>query len=99
MVRYLFEWDPAKERANIRKHRISFRQAATVFRDPNQISVYDEMHSNDEDRWITMGRDVLGVVRIVVHTAEEIAAEVLLIRIISARRAAKNELKQYRGGR
>ncbi len=56
-MRYRFEWDPAKEKANIHKHKVSFRKAATVFRDPNQLSIYDQEHSEDEDRWITMGID------------------------------------------
>ena len=55
-MRYEFDWDPVKERQNIRKHHVSFRQAATVFRDPNQLSIYDEEHSEEEDRWITMGK-------------------------------------------
>ena len=54
---YDFDWDPGKERANIRKHGISFRQASGVFRDPNQLSLYDEEHSENEDRWITIGLD------------------------------------------
>ncbi len=96
-MRYLFDWDPAKDRMNIRKHRVSFRQAATIFRDPEQVSIYDDKHSDEEDRWITLGIDIFGVVRVVVHTAEEVAADVMRIRIISARRASKNELRQYRG--
>ena len=40
-MRYRFEWDPAKEEANIGKHKMSFRKAATVFRDPNQLSLYE----------------------------------------------------------
>ncbi|MBD2235016.1 BrnT family toxin [Phormidium tenue] len=51
-MRYSFEWDPAKEAANLRKHGISFRQASSVFRDSQQLSVYDEEHSQQEDRWI-----------------------------------------------
>ncbi|MEW5940657.1 MAG: BrnT family toxin [Chloroflexota bacterium] len=45
ILRYEFDWDPEKERANIRKHGISFRQAASVFRDPDQLSMFDEGHS------------------------------------------------------
>ena len=53
-MRYRFEWDPAKEKANIRKHKMSFRKAATVFQDSNQLSIYDEEHSESEDRWALM---------------------------------------------
>ena len=50
-MRYEFDWDPARERRNIQKHQVVFRQAATVFRDPSQLSLYDEDHSkDDEDR-------------------------------------------------
>ena len=52
---YIFEWDPDKAQQNKKKHGISFEQAATVFTDPNAISLYDTGHSKDEDRWITLG--------------------------------------------
>jgi len=94
-LRYNFDWDPAKEKANIGKHKISFRRAANVFRDPNQVSVYDEEHSDVEDRWITIGMDSGGVLRVVVHTFEQIAEDLVEIRIISARKAIRAEVKQY----
>lgn len=53
-MRYSFDWDPAKEVSNLQKHRVSFRQAATVFRDPRQVSIDDDEHSQDEDRWIPL---------------------------------------------
>ena len=56
-MHYNFNWDPAKEKANISKHKVGFRKATTVFRDPNQLSIYDQEHSDDEDRWITIGID------------------------------------------
>ena len=66
-MRYNFDWDPAKEKQNTRKHKVAFRRAATVFRDPNQLSIYDEEHSKDEDRWITIGIDNGGILRVVIH--------------------------------
>jgi len=95
-LRYEFEWDPAKEEANIRKHKVSFRRAATVFRDPNQLSIYDVEHSEYEDRWITMGIDSGGVLRVVMHTFEQSTRSLREIRIISARKATVREAKQYR---
>ena len=95
-MRYKFDWDPAKETKNIRKHKVTFRQAATVFRDPNQLSIYDEEHSEVEDRWITIGIDSSGVLRVVVHTFEQISEDVCEIRIISARKATRREARQYR---
>ena len=95
-MRYKFDWDPAKEAENIRKHKMTFRQAATVFRDPNQLSIYDEEHSEVEDRWITIGIDSTGVLRVVVHTFEQISEDLCEIRIISVRKATKREARQYK---
>jgi uncharacterized DUF497 family protein len=95
-LNYRFDWDPAKEAENIRKHKVSFRRAATVFRDPNQLSIYDEEHSEAEDRWITIGIDGTGILRVVVHTFEDVNESSFEIRIISARKATKRETKQYR---
>lgn len=94
-MRYEFDWDPVKERKNIRRHHISFRQAAPIFRDPNQLSIYDEEHSEGEDRWITMGLDSTGVLRVVIHTFEQVEEELCKIRIISARKATSAEESQY----
>ena len=95
-MHYKFDWDPAKEARNIRKHKVSFRRAATAFRDPNQLSIYDEEHSEDEDRWITIGVDSNGVLRVVVHTFKPIGEGLCEIRIISARKATNREARQYR---
>ena len=95
-MRYEFEWDPVKERMNIRSHHVSFRQAATVFRDPNHLSVYDVEHSEEEDRWITMGFDRGGILCVVVHTFEQAGEELRRIRMISARKATRTEEHQYR---
>jgi len=95
---YKFEWDPAKERRNINRHHVSFHRAASVFRDPNQLSIYDQEHSEHEDRWITIGIDNGGVLRVLVHTFEPLNEELCRIRIISARKATGTEEKQYREG-
>ncbi len=97
-MRYDFDWDPSKEKQNVRKHKVAFRRAVTIFRDPNQLSVYDEEHSEGEGRWITIGIDSGGVLRVVVHTYEQIDEDSCAIRIISARRATRTEAKQYREG-
>jgi len=94
-LQYIFEWDPTKETTNIRKHKVSFRKAATVFHDPNQLSIYDETHSNYEERWITLGLDSDGVLRIVVHTFRHMNENMYKIRIISARKATSQEREQY----
>jgi uncharacterized DUF497 family protein len=97
-LRYTFDWDPAKERANVSKLNVTFRRAATVFRDPSQLSIYDEEHSEQEDRWATVGVDGSGILRVVVHTFRPIDPDLCEIRIISARKATGREERQYREG-
>lgn len=94
-MRYQFDWDPVKEKQNVRKHKISFRQAATVFRDPNQRSMFDIKHSEEDDRWLTLGIDSGGVLRVVVHTYKQVQRDLGEIRIISARKATAREAAQY----
>ncbi len=94
-MQYNFDWDPEKERKNIHKHKLSFRQSATVFRDPNHISIYDENHSTHEDRWITIGIDQSAIHRVIVHTFRKTGENTIEIRIISARKANREEKKQY----
>ena len=92
---YQFEWDPAKARQNARKHRITFERAATVFLDPNALSQFDEQHSEDEERWITLGLDHTGALLVICHTYHEQTEISARVRLISARKATKNETKQY----
>ena len=94
-MHYRFDWDPAKEAQNVRKHKISFRRAATTFRDPNHLSIYDEEHSETEERWATIGLDSTGILRVVVHTFEQVDEGLCEIRIISARKATNREAEQY----
>lgn len=54
---YEFEWDPVKARQNLRKHRVAFERAATIFLDPDALSEFDEEEGSGEDRWITLGLD------------------------------------------
>jgi uncharacterized DUF497 family protein len=97
-LRYQFDWDPEKEIRNIHKHQVSFHRAASVFLDPNQLSVYDDQHSNEEDRWVTIGIDTSGVVSVVIHTFKQIEENLCEIRIISARKSTTTEMNQYLEG-
>ena len=97
-MNYDFEWDPKKAKANWPKHGVYFEQAATVFRDPHAISVYDDAHSKVEDRWVTMGVSATGGLLVVHHTYEEVNANTVRIRIFSSRRATRKETAQYREG-
>ena len=94
-MRYTFEWDPVKARQNLKKHRVSFDRGAEVVLDPLAVSILDEEHSGDEERWVTLGKDRQGRVLILVHTFLEISTEECRVRIISARNANKREIKQY----
>jgi uncharacterized DUF497 family protein len=92
---YQFEWDLAKARQNARKHRVAFERAATVFLDPNALSIFDEEHSQDEDRWITLGLDRAGILLVVCHTYREETETSARVRIVLARKPTKREAKQY----
>jgi uncharacterized DUF497 family protein len=92
---YNFDWNPKKEKQNIRKHQLNFRLASTVFRDPYQLTIYDEEHSQEEDRWITIGLDETGIIRVIVHTFEQTEQSSCRIRIISARKATSAEIQCY----
>ena len=86
-----FEWDDEKEKINIRKHGIDFTTAAHVFEDKNRLELYDEAHSDIEDRYITIGI-INGTAYIVtvVYTERGDA-----IRLISARKATERERRKY----
>ena len=94
-MQYNFEWDPDKAKKNYRKHRVSFERAAQVFLDPSMLSIFDEEHSETEERWITIGVDGNGVPLVVVHTFKDVNDDTVLIRVISSRKATKPEQKQY----
>jgi hypothetical protein len=89
-----FEWDPRKEKINIKKHKVSFEEAAYVFSDKHALSLFDSEHSEDEERWVLLGKSLKAMMLVVVHTfREKDGTEV--VRIISARKATKNEQNVY----
>ncbi len=94
-MRYNFDWDPSKAESNADKHGVRFERAATVFRDPNALSVFDEEHSDEKERWVTLGIDSSGGLLVVHHTFTDVDAANCSIRIISARKATKPEAQQY----
>ena len=89
-----FDWDPRKAIINRRRHGIDFADAGTVFHDDRAITIPDEEDSDEEDRFVTLGMDVLGRILVVVYTWRED-----LPRLISARKATVRERRQYEGGR
>jgi len=84
-----FEWDEAKNRQNVKKHGVSFEEAQTVFLDDHAIRFYDP---DDEDRFIMLGISFKLRMLVVCHCYQESDA---VIRIISARKATRQEAKHY----
>ena len=93
---YRFEWDINKAKTNLSKHKISFENATSVFKDENAISLYDEEHSLSEERWITIGIDTVTRTLVVIHTFVSQDNDSYHIRMISARKATKKEIKIYK---
>ena len=96
MIEIEFEWDRRKEVANVKKHGVSFEEARTVFYDETAIQFYDPDHSNEEDRFILLGLSLKPQVLVVCHCYRESET---VVRIISARKADKDEERAYWGSR
>lgn len=87
-----FEWDENKNTINKRKHKISFEEAQTVFSDDEALVIDDPEHSEQEERFIILGMSAKANLLVVCHCYRQSET---VIRIISARKATKNEAKQY----
>jgi uncharacterized protein len=85
-----FEWDPVKARANVRKHGVDFADAVAAFEDERAITIRDELSAVDEQRFLTLGRDLRGRLLVVAYTWRGPAS-----RIVLARRATPRERRQY----
>ena len=95
MEKIQFTWDEKKNIANIKKHGISFIEAAKAYFDPERLEIYDEKHSTlDEERWNIIGNAEMKILFVVIIKLAE-----NMIRIISARRATKKEQEAYYGNR
>ena len=89
-----FEWNETKATSNYRKHGITFEEARSVFFDEFALQFFDEKHSDDEDRYIMLGRSIESRVLVVCHCEGDLGH---VIRIISARKATKEERSYYPG--
>jgi len=87
-------WDEKKNQENKKKHNVSFQEAETVFYDPYAKLIHDPDHSDSEDRFIILGLSKLLKLLVVCHCYRE---DDVIIRIISARKATKQETKEYGG--
>ncbi|MGH7233059.1 MAG: BrnT family toxin [Nitrospiraceae bacterium] len=88
-----FEWDERKARANLKKHKVGFDEATTVFTDPFSITIHDPDHSGHEQRYIDIGSSDKGRVLVVVYTERG-----SIIRLVSCRKATPSERKRYEKG-
>ena len=91
-----FSWDARKARQNLRKHKVSFEEAATVFYDESAIEFFDTSHSTGEERFLMLGLSGRLRTMVVSYCLRKEGSE---IRIISARKATKREEKAYIEGR
>ena len=92
MDRIEFAWDPRKNEVNRRKHHVSFEEARTVFYDDDALVISDPEHSQEEDRFLILGFSAQARLLVVCHCYRESES---VIRIISARKATRNESRQY----
>jgi len=83
-----YEWNPKKAKSNLKKHDVNFADAVGVFEDENAVTIEDEHES--EDRFVTIGRDFLARILVVIYTFRGV-----IIRIISARKATAAEKQTY----
>lgn len=88
-----FEWDRRKEKSNIKKHGVTFDEARAVFYDENAVQFFYPDHSLDEDRFILLGMSFRLRILVVCHCFRKSET---VIRIISARKADKDEKIEYR---
>jgi uncharacterized protein len=94
----IFEWDKRKATANLRKHQVSFDEACTVFEDVNLLTFKDEVHTENEMRFISIGTSFKLRILLIIHT-ERSDEEQLIIRLISCRKATKAERRAYEKGK
>jgi hypothetical protein len=94
-----FEWDPSKARANLRKHQVAFQEAATALRDPLAITIFDPDHSEEEDRYITIGTSNGGRALMVAHTDRQDRTRIINARTLTRaeREAYEDEIKRRNG--
>lgn len=95
---YEFEWDNAKAESNLARHGVDFMDAMSVLLDPLAMTRFDDEHSDDEERWVSVGCAENGQLLVVVHTFSATGLNSALVRLISARPAVRREREQYEQG-
>ena len=92
---YEFDWDKNKARINLAKHKISFEEGKTIFKDPYLVTYPDNLHSDQENRLISIGMSAKERLLLVAHVEKLEAVNFVLIRIISCRKATPSERRVY----
>jgi uncharacterized DUF497 family protein len=84
------EWDHEKSATNLKKHKVDFYEASTIWHDRNALDIHDHSHSQNEERWIRIGRTIFGAILVAIHCERNGK-----IRLISARKADTHEERNY----
>ena len=94
-MKLIFEWDNKKAQVNLRKHKVNFEEAKTLFNDPLLLTYPDIYHSNTEERYISIGNSARDRNLLVVHEDRKETEYTLTIRIISCRKTTPLEQRRY----
>lgn len=94
-MKEVYEWNKRKAQINLAKHKVSFEEGETIFDDPFLITYADELHSETEDRWVSIGMSSKERVLLVVHVEKIATNNFVLVRIISCRKATTSERRLY----
>ena len=95
---FQFEWDAPKADANLRKHAVTFELASTIFFDPNLPTIADVEHSENQERWFSIGLASNGALLSVVYRWLDNYPAATKVRLISARKSTLAERDYYLGG-
>ena len=94
-MKIVFDWDRRKAQINRQKHKVSFEEASSIFFDTFVFTSRDENHSDQEERFISVGMSQAGRLLVVIHTQWYEAPDTTVIRIISSRKATTGERRRY----
>lgn len=97
-MKLIFEWNESKAKSNLQKHKISFDETKTIFDDAFLVTFPDDFHSDEENRFISIGNSTNNRILLVVHTKQDRKTDVIIIRIISSRKATASEREIYEQG-
>jgi hypothetical protein len=94
-MKHVYEWDKKKAQINLAKHKVSFEEGETIFDDPLLITYADELHSETEDRWVSIGMSSKERILLAAHVEKLATNDFVLVRIISCRKATTPERRLY----